>query len=357
MMRKIRRVGHVLKTKIEIASFFRRNSSGKRFILFNTPIQVNMGDQAIAHAEISILKNHYPDIPILEIQIVDVWRNIDYIISKLLPSDVIFIQGGGNVGNLYPGEEKLRLEIVSKIRDNRIISFPQSIFFEDSDNKEFYEEELVRVYSENPNFVLVAREPVSYDQMKTMFPKNKVIHVPDIVLYLAQHKEELHIPAMKKYESSLLSLLRRDKEKLLDRKAEEKLVSLLLEGDKEHYQESDTYLDNHGPIFKEQRAKVLSDFIQELAKYELVITDRLHGMILAYITQTPCLVFKNNNPKITATYAQWLVDCGFIQLVEESEIANATLIQKYVSQITSANRKFVDLDYCDLLDEIDLALV
>ena len=50
----------------------------------------------------------------------------------------------------------------------------------------------------------------------------------------------------------------------------------------------------------------------KFSKAELVITDRLHGMIFSVITKTPCLVFDNKNHKISETYTAWLKDCNYI---------------------------------------------
>ena len=44
------------------------------------------------------------------------------------------------------------------------------------------------------------------------------------------------------------------------------------------------------------------DKFKDFQKSELVITDRLHGMIFCYITKTPCIVMPNNNHKILMTY-------------------------------------------------------
>lgn len=38
--------------------------------------------------------------------------------------------------------------------------------------------------------------------------------------------------------------------------------------------------------------ELLNDYLKKLQSVSLVITDRLHGMILSYITDTPCIVFR-----------------------------------------------------------------
>lgn len=48
----------------------------------------------------------------------------------------------------------------------------------------------------------------------------------------------------------------------------------------------------------------------------MVITDRLHGMIFCYITNTPCLVFQNNIYKVRETY-EWIKGNKNINLVSD----------------------------------------
>lgn len=61
---------------------------------------------------------------------------------------------------------------------------------------------------------------------------------------------------------------------------------------------------------------------------KLVITDRLHGMIFCYLTNTPCLVFQNNNHKVRETY-EWIKGNKNITLVEEF---SQEKIEKFLNQ-------------------------
>ena len=42
--------------------------------------------------------------------------------------------------------------------------------------------------------------------------------------------------------------------------------------------------------------------LKRFSKYELIITDRLHGMIFAILTNTPCVVLGNFNHKVKGVY-------------------------------------------------------
>ena len=90
----------------------------------------------------------------------------------------------GNLGNLYPRYEFIRRTVIRAFPENRMIVFPQSIFFsEDTAGK--YELDCSRkVYEENQRLVIFARDSVSYAKMKRAFPKTKIELCPDVVFSL-----------------------------------------------------------------------------------------------------------------------------------------------------------------------------
>ena len=55
-------------------------------------------------------------------------------------------------------------------------------------------------------------------------------------------------------------------------------------------------------ILAEVRKSVIVNKLKEFAGAQLVITDRLHGMVFCYLTNTPCIVFSNYNHKVLGTY-------------------------------------------------------
>lgn len=50
----------------------------------------------------------------------------------------------------------------------------------------------------------------------------------------------------------------------------------------------------------------------------MMVTDRLHGMIFAAITNTPCIVITSKSPKVKGVY-QWIKHLPYIKLVEDLE--------------------------------------
>ena len=56
--------------------------------------------------------------------------------------------------------------------------------------------------------------------------------------------------------------------------------------------------------------------LREFAASELVITDRLHGMIFAAVTETPCIVLNSRSHKIRGCY-EWLKKLGYIRFLND----------------------------------------
>ena len=49
---------------------------------------------------------------------------------------------------------------------------------------------------------------------------------------------------------------------------------------------------------------------------ELVVTDRLHGMIFSAITGTPCIVINSRSPKVKGCY-EWIKQLDYIKFCDD----------------------------------------
>ena len=61
-------------------------------------------------------------------------------------------------------------------------------------------------------------------------------------------------------------------------------------------------------IADNERESAIKDKLRLIGGSRLVITDRLHGMIFAYITKTPCIVIGNNHHKVRDAFKMLAVD-------------------------------------------------
>ena len=74
-----------------------------------------------------------------------------------------------------------------------------------------------------------------------------------------------------------------------------------------------------GPgILSKYREEKIEEMLKKYRKCQLVITDRLHGMIFAAITSTPCIALGNYNHKIKSC-SEILEHLGYIKYVDNVE--------------------------------------
>ena len=63
-----------------------------------------------------------------------------------------------------------------------------------------------------------------------------------------------------------------------------------------------------------------AEWKKKVAGARLVVTDRLHGMILSLVAGTPCLVLPNSNHKIRQTWKDWLLDVPQLKFIEPEQL-------------------------------------
>lgn len=274
-----------------------------RAVLLNTPLHGNIGDHAIAVAEKELLSS-------MGISVLDFpWANKYYhILAKLTPEDkVILLHGGGYIGDLWLNEEKKLEKILQAFKRHRIIIMPQTVHFdlETGAGREFFEG-VKRKFSAHPSLTVFLRERISYEFMKKYMPEVHVELAPDIVMMLQQ-------PDVKRSRSGVLVCLRNDIEKTM---ADEnrRIMFALLHKKIDKIKHSDMAENrNIGP---EESNRVVQLKLSEFAAFELVITDRLHGMIFAAVTETPCIVINSRSHKIRGCY-EWLKNMGYIRFLDD----------------------------------------
>ncbi|MCL1631167.1 polysaccharide pyruvyl transferase family protein [Sporolactobacillus sp. CPB3-1] len=281
-------------------------------IVFQTPTHGNLGDQAIAYAQKEYIKMHFRNYKYIEIPYRDVLKSIRSIKNILGSEDVIFIHGGGNMGDLYFWEESMRRYIIKKLKNHFIISFPQTFSYSSSIIGKIELRKSCNIYSKCKNLLLVARETESYRLMKQHFVGAKIVITPDIVLSLNKKKED-------RKRSGLLLCFRNDEEQFIDDDFKKNLIKFIKSKYKK-IQVSDTVINKE--VNSQNRSRELNILWEKFRNSEVVLTDRLHGMIFSVITCTPCIVFNNYNHKIKSTYQDWLKDIPFIRFVDLNEYEN-----------------------------------
>lgn len=280
--------------------------SKKKIYIINTPLHTNIGDSAIAYAQnLFLQKNIGNDYKIVEVTSGE-WARFRKVLGCIVRKKDIIIQlGGGNMGYEWFNEEIERRRIIEQFPNNKMIIFPQTIYYGDSEEgkKEF--ENSKKIYNNHKDLHLIAREKVSYEIMKVAYPNCDVILTPDIVLSM----NKLDNPYKRE---GITFCFRRDAEKVLTPEEEKYIINECKKiSDKVFY----TDMMSERAVTKENRVDIIMDKFKDFQKSELVITDRLHGMVFCAISGTPCIVFGNYNQKVKGTY-EWIKDLPYIKYID-----------------------------------------
>ncbi len=289
------------KYKSLIKEHFHKNPEG--VILVLTPIHSNLGDHAIAKAEINILDQL--KIPHLEIPGRDLNELQKYDLLGIMNDHPILINGGGNLGTLWFGVERLMRDIVISNPKSSIMILPNTIHYEDNNwgKEEFNNSQ--EIYNNHSLLYMYAREAISYRVMKSAYCNVRL--APDVVLSLNE------TPDTSERRGCLLCM-RNDCEKTITHENEVTLRSQVESLFGKNYCYSDTHAD--GDVSVENRNIELDKKFTEFKTSELVITDRLHGMIFAAITGTPCIVINSKSPKVKGCY-EWIKNMGYIFFADD----------------------------------------
>lgn len=313
----------------------------KRIIVMGIPHHGNIGDNAIAVAEEELLAKYFSDYKIYYMQ----EKYLDICAKKakkyINDEDVILLHGGGNIGDTYERPEKGRREVIKLYPNNKIIIFPQTAYFSDTEKGKKELEISKQIYNNHKNLVILAREEKSYNFMKEHFYNTKVYLTPDIVMTLYKANK------LCEKRNGVLFLFRTDEEKTLNDKQVKELVNT-------KYGRVTTSDMNLGKgivkIGGKLRDELLENKFNQLKEHKLVITDRLHGMIFAAITETPCITFGNFNHKISESY-KWLKNLKYIQYSDDiNNLANQLeKIEKLAPEDIKYDNMFAEKCIADIM--------
>lgn len=290
---------------------FRATLGEARNLLMCLPDHANLGDQAIAVAERRMLAAA-SNKPVIACE-GDAAKALTCLRELTNERDTVFLQGGGNMGELYPYEEEYRCAIIDAMPCNRIVLFPQTISYGDSPAARTLLRHTQRVYSKHPDLHLFARERRSYEAMRRLYPKNHVYLTPDVVLSLAGFDQE---PFAER--AGVLLCMRDDAEKRADNAAMAAIAHFVKTAD-EPLLTTDTVLtDVELPVRPEDAEPLVRAKLAEFQRARVVITDRLHGMIFSAITGTPCLALNNSNGKVGLVH-EWIRELPYVRFVDAAE--------------------------------------
>lgn len=246
--------------------------------------------------------------------------NWDRLLRTVNDDDLIFINSGCDFGNLYSiSHENVRKKIISAFPNNKIIQLPVTVFY----NHATQITEDAEFFTNRNNVVLMGRDPKSYEILAANL-ECKSLFVPDFAF-------RLKATPTKGARKGALLILRRDFETKPEPdillKIRRKLprsfrkpISLfirvytvftryvlkkMVEQAVSNVVVKDVQIGTY-PITDENRESIINEVLDYYQNFQVVVTDRLHGMIFGVLTKTPCVAIEGKIPHKISGYKKLL---------------------------------------------------
>ena len=309
---------YLLKNRKKVIKDFKRIHSidykDGNIYLLNTPEHGNLGDHAIAEATLEFMKNNFPGHTVIEVTHDQFLMHKKWLKRKIAKNSLILVHGGGYLGDLWRNEQECFFSILHLFSDHHIIVFPQTIYYR---VKELLNSDKIE-YSKFRNLSVFLRDRSSYNLAKNtnLFGDNHFYLCPDIVFSWKYSKHEND-------RNGVLLCFRSDLEKVLDSSLVGEIKHSLKQQDIPFF-ETDTVLPANIPI--DQRNSELNRKLSQFQTSKLVITDRLHGMLFAAITGTPCIALDNVSKKVSGAY-NWIKTEENILCLQDDQSDTASIIK------------------------------
>ena len=266
-----------------------KHSSGIRYILFGTPEYSNIGDHAIALAETYLFRKLNLENKLIEITQEHLQNDKERVFKNVRDKDIILYTGGGFAGSMYlkSGGGLLR-EVISRFKDHKIIVFPSTCFYESSLQGEACFQEDIRLWQSCRDLHLFLRDEFSWKRISEYETKNFHVYKTPDMAFLLEYKKSF-------FRKDVLCILRSDKEKA--NTIDVNFIKKIIADFGRDTEQCSTHASHN--IIPRKREDYVFGLLDKLATAELVVTDRLHGMILAIISNTSFIAIDNISKKLS----------------------------------------------------------
>lgn len=321
-------------------------SKERKALLIGTPEHRNLGDHAIALVSKQLIEKTLPNHKIFELSM-SFSKRILFPLSFFIKKDIIlFIPGGGWLGNVWFHNEVFVQKILKRFKKNKIVILPQTVYWDETITNASELQHCARTYYNHNDLLFFTREKRSYEFIiqNKFVPEARTSLFPDIALFLKYagvHKERKYVRLC----------FRNDREKVLENTNIVQIKNWFIE--KQCAITCINTIESERFDASQRENKVISK-LDEFSNSILVVTDRLHSMIFCAITGTPCIVLDNSTNKVSGVY-EWLKHSGFIYLarniedvynnaekVLESTVPNNLDLQPYFIEMLSRINKFIE---------------
>jgi len=273
-----------------------KDVNNQKIFYFGITEHSNLGDLAQYYCIRKWISENYPYSEVYEFEattVVETRFKFNNKLKKILnPKDIIIFQSGYCTQDLGGNHELMHRVIIDAFPNARTLMMPQTIFFNSEEKKQITS----KSYNQNRNLLFLARDKVSCDMAYEMFPDITVKLFPDIVTSLIGHYN------FKFNRDKVLFCCRDDSEKFYSNEEIDQLRKKIC--DLLPTEMIDTTIPVDFKIIRRNLTHFIEEEIKLFGHYKLVITDRYHGTIFSLVANTPVIVIKTNDHKVT-TGVEW----------------------------------------------------
>jgi len=298
-----------------------------------SPIHANVGDHAQTLGVQNFLEDHFSDYKVVRIYRDDITvSRLSNIAKRLRTTDLVFLQSSGDFGSMHdvsghhPGSisyPEVRRQIVKLAPSTKIINLPVTAYYENDEKGETSLEKDRSVFN-GSKYTVLCRELVSLETVQNKLSCTSLFF-PDFVFYLKP--KPLNIKR-----SGVRVILRNDKEAMLSESQKIRLISEL--EDKFSNVIAEDIMHEFHVVPDYILNNYMNNVFQKFQQSELIITDKMHGMISAVITHTPCIALSGGIPHKILAYKSFLADAvEFVESPSEIDEAILRIKQKEYSPI------------------------
>ena len=249
------------------------------------------------------------------------WRRYNYYdfpkeIRGIDDNDVFLLHGGGNFGDIWFNFQSFRESILERYPRNRVIFLPQTVHFRSKEKLAA----AARRMAAHRNLHVFARDLVSLEILQKAGLTN-VSAAPD----MAHSLWGIIKPTQETEKGSQLKLVRQDLEASTAPSGLTNIKGTVVDWDNGTFSYSRQLLHllivntvkavgRYGPpvnlhsLWYWHQDKMVQDGIGLFSRYEAIVTNRLHAMLLGLLLGRNVSAWDNSYGKLSAYYDSWLHD-------------------------------------------------
>jgi pyruvyl transferase EpsO len=298
------------------------------YVLLDLPYHINIGDLLIWQGELAFLMHE------VKHKMLGYYNQSTFGFPKLKKDTVILLHGGGNFGDVWRGSQVFRLEVIKRYPDNRIVIFPQSVYYS-TDELAMSDAEQ---FAKHQDLTICARDKVSFEYINRFFTNN-LLCIPDMAFCIDMN---LFKP----------NILEQTKDNLFFKRTDHEFRQVTVDFIEGEYDTCDWPGTEKLSVFIKclyilmiytrrirklgvlgkvvafllswcvnkifmyiVRPQYIKRGVRFISQYRNIYTTRLHGLILSYLLDKKIFIVSNNNGKLENYYNSWLTDCKNIKII------------------------------------------